>query len=57
LLDSDRESYLQSKWAMHKACLNRSYEVLARERRQTEESQYKEQEKCLYGPELIEDRN
>jgi len=31
--------------------LNRSREVLARERRQIEESQYyEEQEACLYGP-------
>jgi len=36
---------------MHKArlSLNRSREVIARERRQTEESQYyEEQEECLY---------
>jgi len=50
LSDSDRrKSYLQSKWAMHKArwSLNRSREIL-RERRQTEEPQHYE-EGCLYG--------
>jgi len=42
VLDSDhRKSYLQ---------LNRSREVLAHKRKQTEESQYyEEQKRCLYG--------
>jgi len=38
---------------MYEACLNlnRSCKVLARERRQTEEFQYyEEQKECLYGP-------
>jgi len=41
---------------MHKArlSLNWSREILTRERRQIEESQYKEQEEFLYDPEIAD---
>jgi len=42
---------------MHKTrlSLNWSHKVLARERRQTEDSQYYEKyEGCLYGPEIAD---